>query len=224
MKTLILFSLFVTPLFAQNFDVLNQAANGPDPLNCEECADTPDCPQTILKDVLNGNLTFMGRELLPGSDQNRSCVFRGATAYVIYTNCMGNKREAAATDITVLPFTGGKISFYIENGREPRPISTLSRSDYDSSWRVSIEDTPATGQLNMQSLITHLRNTQSPTNRRGCYVGDSFGARNPSATGKCYGGYSNPRWVSAAEKFWVDPGPEWSGTLQRLRQKVISSY
>jgi hypothetical protein len=86
MKTFILLSLLVTPLFAQDFSVLNRAASGPSAMNCEDCGDSANCPQNIVKDVLNGNLTFIGRDLLPGSDQNRSCVFRGATAYVIYTN------------------------------------------------------------------------------------------------------------------------------------------
>jgi hypothetical protein len=137
---------------------------------------------------------------------------------------MGCKKEAAATDITVIPFSGGRITFYIENGQQPGAISTLSRSQYDSSWRVSLEDTPAPGQLDLNGIKSYMTQIQAPAGRRGCYVGDSFGARNPSATGHCYGGYSNPEWVKQAESFWVDPGPQWTSTLQRLRQKVISSY
>lgn len=222
MKTIILFSLFAFPVLAQNLPNLDQVAAGPRVECDEEC--TESCPQNIVRTVLNGNLTFMGRDLLPGSDQNRSCVFRGETAYVIYRNCMGNKHEAPATSITVIPFSGGSIDFYVENsGTNNGAISTMPRSQYDSTWRVSLANTPAPGQLNMDGVKSYLRTSQSAM-RGGCYVGGTGGAQNLSARGACYGGFQNPQWLSSAESFWRDPGPNWNQTLQRLRTKVSSSY
>lgn len=217
--------LSLTSAHAQLQKGLEALSGDPSPVaTCEDCADDPSCPQNLVRDVLNGPLTFMGRDLLPGSDQNRSCVFRGATAYVIYTNCMGNKREAPATDIKVIPFTGGMISFYIENSSQQNsPISTLQRSQYDSTWRVSMQPTPPTGTLNMDGVKSYL---QSATTRMGggCFVGASMGAQDMAHRGACYGGYQNETWMSSARDFWQNPGAEWPQTLQRLRTTVSRSY
>ncbi len=226
MKYLILTLIFtITSAHAQLTKGLEVLSGDPSPVvKCEDCADDPSCPQNLMRDVLNGPLTFMGRDLLPGSDQNRSCVFRGPTAYVIYTNCMGSKREAAATDIKVIPFTGGMISFYIENSSQVNtPISTMTRAQYDSTWRVSIQPTPVTGQLNMDGIKDYLR-TASTRMGGGCYVGNSMGAQDMSHRGNCYGGYQNQAWMSQAVDFWQNPGAQWPQTLQRLRTTVNGSY
>lgn len=224
MKTLIILSLFFTisSSFAQNSFKVLEGQVGPE-VTCDTCSDQVNCPQKIVDQLLSGQLTFMGRDLLPGSDQNRSCVFRSETAYVIYRNCMSSKREAPATSISVIPFTGGYIDFYIENSsRLNDPISTLQRSQYDSTWRVSYGATPPPGQLNMEGIKTYLRNAQN--RRGGCYVGDSMGAQNMSQRGQCYGGVQNPTWLSDAEAFWRNPGPDWQRTLQHVRSRVNASY
>lgn len=226
MKYLILtLVLTITSAHAQLQKGLEVLSGGAAPVaECEDCSDDPSCPQNLVRDVLNGPLTFMGRDLLPGSDQNRSCVFRGPTAYVIYTNCMGNKREAPATDIKVIPFTGGMISFYVENSSQLNtPISTLQRSQYDSTWRVSFQPTPATGTLNMDGVKSYL---QSATTRMGggCFVGASMGAQDMAHRGACYGGYQNETWMNSAREFWQNPGDQWTPTLQRLRTTVSRSY
>jgi len=229
MKTLITLSLLlcVSSSFAveDSLKVLEQNQVGPE-VTCENCSDQTNCPQKIMDQLLNGELTFMGRDLLPGSDQNRSCVYRSATAYVIYRNCMGSRREAPATSISVIPFTGGMIDFYIENSsRQNAAISSLRRDQYDSSWTVSIKNTPAPGQLNLEGVKTYLRDASSPSFRGGgCYVGGSMAAQNMSTRGNCYSGYSNPNWVRDAEAFWRNPGPDWQRTLQHLHRKVSTSY
>lgn len=226
MKTFIILSLLLSTVssFAveDSLKVLERNQVGPE-VTCENCSDQTNCPQKIVDQLLNGELTFMGRDLLPGSDQNRSCVFRSATAYVIYRNCMSNKREAPATSISVIPFTGGMIDFYVENSSQlNEPISTLQRSQYDSTWRVSLAQTPVPGQLNMDGIKTYLRNAQS--RQSGCYVGNSMAAQDMSQRGACYGGARNPQWLSDAEAFWKNPGPDWTRTLQHVRRRVNASY
>ncbi|MFL5783503.1 MAG: hypothetical protein ACJ76H_02765 [Bacteriovoracaceae bacterium] len=224
MKTFIfLSSIFLaTNAFAlkEELKTIEAGQVGPQ-VSCDSCSDQVNCPQRIVEQLRTGKLTFLGRDLLPGSDQNRSCVFRSESAYIIYRNCMGNKHEAPATSIAIIPFTGGMIDFYIENSSQVTdPISTLQRSQYDSTWRVSYSPTPAPGELNMEGIKTYLKAPHAS----GCYVGDSMGAQNMASHGNCYGGYKNSEWVTDAESFWKNPGPEWSRTLQQLRTKVSASY
>ncbi len=226
MKYLILtLVLSITSAHAQLQKGLEAISGDPSPVaTCEDCADDPTCPQNLMRDVLNSPMTFMGREIMPGSNQNYSCVYRGATAYIIYGNCMGSKREGAATDIKIMPFTGGMISFYVENSSQVNtPISTMQRSQYDSTWRVSFQPSPATGTLNMAGVKSVLESANTRTSG-GCYVGASMGAQDMAHRGACYGGYQNETWMSSARDFWQNPGTEWPQTLQRLRTTVTRSY
>jgi hypothetical protein len=222
MKIFLSFTLFAIPLYSLGFPDFNSLSSGPS-IDCEE-GQVENSPQNIVKSLMNGKLTFMGRDLLPGSDQNRSCVFRNETAYVIYRNCMGSKREAPATSITVIPFNGGSVDFYIENsGRNNGAISSMTRSQYDSTWRVSLANTPPPGNLNMDGVKAYLQASVSMT-RGGCFIGSTGEAQNLSSKGACFGGYQNRQWLSDAEAFWREPGSSWGQSLEKLRTHVNNSY
>ncbi|MBA2403763.1 MAG: hypothetical protein H0V66_03245, partial [Bdellovibrionales bacterium] len=40
-------------------------------------------PHQALKDINTGKLTFMGRQIFPGSGQNYTCVYKSQTAYIL---------------------------------------------------------------------------------------------------------------------------------------------
>jgi hypothetical protein len=175
-------------------------------------------PLEALKDIHAGKLVFLGRDLFPGSDQNRTCVYKSETAYILYNNCMGNKKESPATDIEVISFKGGIESFYILNKDSKIPVSAMDRKDYDMSWRVSVTPTPAVGNMTIAEL-KNFKEKYDPTSG-GCSIGTTFKAQDMSSTVYCFHGSNDPKWIEAGEKFWREPGDEWKKTKQYLRKVV----
>lgn len=240
MNKSMLVSLFLvsSPLWAQSaIDVMRQLDGlqnlKVDPI-CETCeakkaaeAIPPRSgtysPQEALQDIHSGKLTFMGRDLFPGADQNRSCIYKSDRAYIIYNNCMSSKKESPATDIEVISFKGGLIRFYVENGNNPAPISTLPRSAYDSAWNVAFTPSTPITDATINDLKA-FKEKFTPGVTGGCYVGDTFGARKMETTGKCYGGYTGGAgWLPGAESFWRDPGDSWLKAKQLLRKTVVGT-
>jgi hypothetical protein len=239
MKKSIMVSLFLvsSPLWAQSaMDVIRQL-DGLQGIKldavCETCeaakvaeAAAPRgeayTPQDALRDINSGKLTFMGRDLFPGSDQNRTCVYKSDKAYILYYNCMSSKKEAPATDIEIISFDGGVIRFYVENGQNPAPISTLPRSAYDSSWTVSLNPGPPPGSIGIAGLKAY-KEKVNPSSSGGCSVGKAFGAQNMNTKGFCYGGYKSPEWMPVAESFWKEPGEDWYAVKKYLRKTVLET-
>lgn len=182
-------------------------------------------PQQALSDINNGELQFLGRDLFPGSDQNRTCVFKSKTAYVLYYNCMANKKEAPATDIEVISFDGGVVRYYVENYHDTGKISQMDRSQYDGSWNTSFTPSDAPGNLNVAQLKAYKEKLLIPKDG-ACWVGDTGGAKKADTKSNCYGN-SKPlleKWGPEAESFWKDPGAEWKTTHQKLRRLVETAF
>src|SRR5690606_21564351 len=63
---------------------------------CDACDNTSAghvfTAQEGIAAILDGPLEYMGRDLFPGSAQNRTCVFKSKSAYILYNNCMANKK------------------------------------------------------------------------------------------------------------------------------------
>lgn len=178
-------------------------------------------------DAMKGPLTFLGRDLFPGSDQNRTCVYKSATAYILYGNCMASKKEAAATDITVIDFKGGTTHFYIENGHDGA-ISGMTRSQYDSTWTIDYIPTREPGTLNVNGLKDYMESYSMINNKGGaCFIGGSFKAQDMSSRTQCYGPIKGSakasEWGNGAESFWRDPGQKWYDTLKSLRKTIVGT-
>jgi hypothetical protein len=205
-------------------DVVKQAQKLDEAKPQVECASVVEdstplyTPLDALKDIHSGKLVFLGRDLFPGSDQNRTCVYKSETAYILYNNCMGNKKESPATDIEVISFKGGIESFYILNKDSKIPVSTMDRANYDMSWKVSVTPTPAVGNLSLAEL-KKFKEKYDPTSG-GCFIGTTFKAQDMSSTAYCFHGSNDPKWIEAGEKFWKEPGEEWKKTKQYLRKVV----
>jgi hypothetical protein len=177
-------------------------------------------PLEAVHDINNGRLTYMGRDLFPGSFHNSSCVYKSDSAYVIYNNCPLSKLEAPATDIEVISFKGGLIRFYIEN-ESARAVSKLTRAQYDSTWTVEFTMSKVPGNLSVKGLMDYKEDVYNG-NDPVCYVGESFEALNFETKGKCLG--NNPigiTWLPGAEAFWREPGEAWYSTKKYLR-KIIN--
>lgn len=149
MKKLILLSLLLanSVAFAQSAkDVVKQLQSLQSDVKLDAVCETCEAqqlalptPQQVIKDINSGKLTYLGRDLFPGNDQNKTCVYKSDTAYILYNNCMASKKECLATDIEIIPFNGGIVRFYIENNKNVGPISTIKRDSYDMNWSISSE-------------------------------------------------------------------------------------
>jgi hypothetical protein len=72
----------------------------------------------------------MGRQIFPGSGQNYTCVYKSETAYILYNNCMGNKKESSALDLEVISFNGDIASYFIQNADATVSVSDTARANY----------------------------------------------------------------------------------------------
>jgi hypothetical protein len=179
-------------------------------------------PEEALQDINQGKLIFMGRQIFPGSGQNYTCVYRSETAYILYNNCMANKKESQATDIEVLSFNGDIASFYILNKDSIAPISSGLRSGYDMSWRVSATESPAiSAKLTVEDLKKHKEKHSEVSG--GCSIGSTFKAQDMTSKAFCLGGVKSPQWMLAAEMFWLEPTESWYETLKYLRTVVVGT-
>jgi hypothetical protein len=206
---------------------MNQAARGPDVI-CNTCEANSDLsPRAAIEKIFDGKLTFLGRDLFPGADQNRSCVYKSDTAYILYHNCMSSKKEAPATSIDIIDFNGGITNFYIENAQQG-PISQMQRQDYSMTWTVSYKRSPAPGNIGIAALKSYIeRHKNGYDPRGGCYIGESFKAKDTSQAAKCYGTTKDSpiaqQWSGLAENFWRDPGSRWYEALKHLRKTVVGT-
>lgn len=244
MKKSILLSLVLvsSTSFAQTAgDVVKQLQSLQKNLNldpvCNTCEEVKPAPSNAPSggvgpasalDLMSGPLTFLGRDLFPGSDQNRTCVYKSATAYILYGNCMSSKKEAAATDITVIDFNGGMTHYYVENKETEPAISLRDRSQYDSTWTVDYIPSDAPGTLNVNGLKSYMESYSMINNKKGaCFIGGSFKAQDMSVRSQCFGAVKGTatasEWSENADSFWRQPGQKWHDTLKSLRKTVVGT-
>lgn len=232
MKNHILFLVVLsTSAFAQTEKALmNQLENiqGVKPeVKCETCqGNSVLTPEKAVEAINSGKLVFLGRDLFPGSDQNRTCVYKSESAYILYNNCMASKKEASATDITVISFQGGTTRFYIEN-KTSNPISEMTRSQYDSTWTIDFVPSESPGDLNVEGLKKYIDAQSMLNNKKGaCFIGGSFKAQDMSMKPVCFGPVKGTeiaeQWSKNADSFWRDPGEAWYQAKKSLR-KVITA-
>lgn len=230
--TIILLSVS-TLVFAQTAKDLVKQLNGLQGLSvaepvCETCeaSEVPALtPQEAIKAINSGKLVYIGRESLAGHDQNRSCIYKSDTAYIIYNNCMGSKKESQATEIEVLSFKGGMTRFYIENNKTPGPVSNTKRADYDMVWSVDHVQTAAPGKLDLAGVKKFYAATADDYKKGSCFIGRTFGAQDMSSVASCRQMDDSvaAKWKSQAESFWRDPGEEWYAAKKYLRKTVLAT-
>lgn len=226
MKYLLLVLLVSLPLMAQtpgkSIKQLEEINSNNSTVACAENEEGHYSPQQALKNINSGKLTFLGRDIFPGSGQNYTCVYKSDTAYILYNNCMGNKKESSALDIEVIAFTGGMASFFVQNAKAIHPVSATLRANYDMTWRVSAAPSDAVmNNLTISDLKKYMDKHHALTS--GCSVGSTFKAQDMNSKPFCYGGAKDLVWMTEAEKFWKEPGEDWYNTQKYLRKVVESS-
>lgn len=179
-------------------------------------------PQSALADINSGELKYVGRDLMPGSGQNRTCIFQNAKVYVLYNNCMSNRKEAPATDIEVISKTGGTVKFYVEMfNTGGKKMSKLTRDEYkNGTFSVSYTKTPPPGNLNVSKTKEFLKTNE--INGNACFIGSTFKAHDLNQKAQCIGSLSDntSEWAAPAESFWKNPPQDWYSTQAKLRKIV----
>ncbi|MFL5783502.1 MAG: hypothetical protein ACJ76H_02760 [Bacteriovoracaceae bacterium] len=216
MKYVLLFLLTIVHVRAQTLTGLDQIQGASPEVKCDKHLMTPQ-EATV---ELNGTKTFVGREHLPGNEQNYTCIYKTSRAWILYNNCMASKKENGATDIEVIPFEGGIVRFYIENNKTGLP-SAVKRSDYDMTWTVTYVPTAsASSGMNIAALKTFKSENITPSG--SCYIGSTFKARELSQSATCYkvSDGDSANWESSATSFWRDPGENWYRALKDMRTTI----
>lgn len=178
-------------------------------------------PQAALADINSGELKFIGRDLMPGFGQNRTCIYQNAKVYVLYNHCMGNKKEADATDIEVISKQGGTVRFYVEIFDGTKKMSQLKRDEYvNGTFTVSHMKTKPPGVLNVAKTKEFIKSNE--INSNACFVGSDFKASDMNTKARCMGELEEKTsdWAPSAESFWKNPPQEWYTTQSKLRKLV----
>lgn len=183
--------------------------------------ENPYTPQEAIKDINSGKLTFMGREKFPGSAQNYTCVYKSDRAYILYHNCMANKKESPTMDMEIISFEGDITSFYVENAKTDIPVSERVRSQYDMSWRVSYTPSPPAGKMTIPEIMAFREKHDESSG--GCFIGSTFKAKEMDSKVQCFSDGISPDWGTAAESFWKEPGEDWYKTKKYLRTVINDS-
>lgn len=178
-------------------------------------------PQAALADINSAELKFIGRELMPGSGQNRTCIYQNAKVYVLYNNCMANRKEAPATDIEVISKQGGTVKFYLEIFSSNKKMSQLKRDEYaKGTFSVAYTKTKPPGVLNVSKTMDFLKSNE--INGNACFIGSTFKASDKNTKATCMGELKEKAsdWSPSAESFWQNPPQEWYATQNKLRKLV----
>jgi hypothetical protein len=185
-------------------------------------------PHRALSDINSSELKFMGREIMPWGNLNSSCVYQNAKVYVIYDNCMANKKEDDTTNIKVIYKEGGLFQFITKNNEIGFPNSQARRDQYNYTWQFNFTGGDVAGELNMSTIKSYVETAISSTagvSKDICGMGASAKAKSTSEFDNkiyCYGKMENKLSELAPiyENFWINPPEEWYSTQKMLR-KVI---
>lgn len=192
----------------------------------EDTSNCPTCysPQKAIADINSGALKFVGRELMPGSGQNYTCIYKNEKVFVLYNNCMASKVEAPATDIQVISPNGDLIRYYVENFTNTTPISETPREKYSGTWTVEYTKL---APLKLNSSIAQIKKFigESDNASGGCWIGEMGKAQDSNTIAECHGTMNEalPNWKSNAESFWKTPGNDWAQVQLSLRSTVKST-
>lgn len=186
-------------------------------------------PQDAVSDALSSKLVFKYYAQLPGAgDSVGSCVFANDKVLVVYNACLRSKKEAPATNIDIISFDGGMVSFYIENSERAGmkgKNSQLRREDYDGNWRVSFAQTNSAfrPEMSMSELRSYYVANYGVLAKSSCYVGGTL-VSNPIPRCKGRALEIQDAWGASAAEFWAQPDENWYTFQKLMRSEIASQY
>ncbi len=203
--------------------------------NCSNCTDGQSdennpskalmSPQKALEEITSEPLKYIGRDLLPINDQNRSCLFENSKVVVIYNNCRSDKKEVRAQDINIISKNGGMIRFYNEIFGSNKAHSSIPRAEYDGTWTIEWTPTPKIEKATMKNIIDLLKENKNQTLSESCYIGSSFKAKERTAQAYCPSSkkYNYDEFKKSSEVFWSEPPQLWYDFQKNIRKLVVET-
>jgi hypothetical protein len=172
--------------------------------------------QGALRDILSGELEYIGTGRWPGVERLRACAFRNHRVVVVNVYC--SLYEQPAFRIEVYSPERGRVRIYAET---KGPVSARPRRDYFTFMvESSLPPTAAAGlpALALQLPYEELRRYEQQ--RYAAYLPSCFGGeQNESAVGGCLGALASRRdqWAAEHREFLQQANEDWYLVVQKLR-------
>jgi len=172
--------------------------------------------QDALRDVLSGELEYIGTGRWPGVERSRACAFRNQRVVVVNAYCTLN--EAKAFRIDVYSPERGNVRIYAEaNGA----ISVRQRANYFS---FTVESTPppsSAARLPTLTLAMRYEDLRRYEQQRyeaflpGCFGGE----KNQERVGGCLGDLAprHAEWAAQNQTFLDHASDDWYRVIRRMR-------
>ena len=173
--------------------------------------------QRALRDVLSGELEYVGTGTWPGVERLRACAFRNQRVMVVNAYC--SRHEQPAFRVEVYSPDRGRVRIYAETRGA---VSQRQRRDY---FTFMVEGSPPpSAAVRIPLLTLHMRyeDLRSYEQQRydaflpGCFAGE----QNQRAVGGCLGALA-PReaeWAAEHRAFLEQPNDDWYAVVRKLRQ------
>jgi hypothetical protein len=172
--------------------------------------------EEALRDVLSGELQYIGTGRWPGIERSRACAFRNQRVVIVNAYCTLN--EAQAFRIDVYSPTRGRVRIYAEaNGA----VSVRQRADYFSFMVESGQPPGPETRIPPLTLSMSYEELRQYEQRRydaflpGCFGGD----QNDRNVGGCLGTLK-PRhgeWAARNRAFLQRANADWYRVIRQMR-------
>lgn len=172
--------------------------------------------QAALRDVLSGELEYIGIGSWPGVERLRACAFRNQRVVVVNTYC--SLYEQPAFRMEVYSPERGRIRIYAET---QGVVSARPRRDY---FTFMVEGSPPPSEtarlprLTLQMPYEELRSYEQQ--RYDAYLPSCFaGEQNQRPVGGCLGALSarEGEWTAEHRAFLQDANEDWYSVVRMLR-------
>jgi hypothetical protein len=173
--------------------------------------------QEALRDVLSGELEYIGTGRWPGVERSRACAFRNQRVVVVNAYCTLN--EVNAFRIDVYSPERGSVRIYAE---AKGTISTRQRRDY---FTFTVESSPlpsSAAHLPRFALAMPYEDLRRYEQQRyeaylpGCYGGEKYDQR----VGGCLGELAPRRaeWAAQNQSFLDRASDDWYRVIRQMRR------
>ena len=173
-------------------------------------------PDEALRDVLSGDLEYVGTGSWPGVERSRACAFRNRRVLVVNAYCTVTEVHAFRIDVyspergsvriyaeATAPFSRRRradyFTFKAESGPPPEPAAAIP----PLTLTMSYQELSRYEQLRYDALLP------------GCFGGEQYRQK----VGGCLGALA-PRaqqWVSENRAFFERANEDWYRVLQQMR-------
>lgn len=168
-----------------------------------------------MRDVLSGQLEYVGTGPWPGNSRTQACVFRNDRVLVVNAYCTPTEMPAARVD--VYSPTRGRVRVYAET---KGAVSTRNRADYFTFTAESEPPPSRTGGLPPLSLAMSFDQLRAYDERRyhsylpACYGGKELSKERAGCLGPL-APYKN-EWTSRNRMFLERANPDWYRVVRGL--------